>query len=261
MWFMTWYFCFTISTHHHKSKCFYCIITYYNSAPPTSSQCKQAEVVEEKLGRHFHTHSFLFFPLDPSHWRVCVYKPCRCFFASLVDWCLLSLSSPQASYRPFLRQLLEEVFHPDRPECPDVEHMSGGLTDLLKTGFSMFMKVSRHPRQTHTRTHTPLTRSQLHHTFSPPSATTCLVSSGSRDLIRRFLSFLSSFFCAASLVCAHAVHQKMGQKKESESLSAFVRRREEEELDAHHYGKTTNRSKTFVFTTTNPCVICNIVQD
>uniref|UniRef100_UPI003AAE1382 sec1 family domain-containing protein 2 isoform X1 n=1 Tax=Centroberyx gerrardi TaxID=166262 RepID=UPI003AAE1382 len=52
----------------------------------------------------------------------------------------------QATYRPFLRQILEEVFHPDRLECPDVEHMSGGLTDLLKTGFSMFMKVSRpHP--------------------------------------------------------------------------------------------------------------------
>ncbi|XP_075943461.1 sec1 family domain-containing protein 2 [Anarhichas minor] len=52
----------------------------------------------------------------------------------------------QATYRPFLRQILEEVFHPDRPECPDIEHTSGGLTDLLKTGFSMFMKVSRpHP--------------------------------------------------------------------------------------------------------------------
>ncbi|KAM4738924.1 sec1 family domain-containing protein 2 [Anableps anableps] len=49
----------------------------------------------------------------------------------------------QATYRPFLRQILEEVFHPDQPECPDIEHMSGGLTDLLKTGFSMFMKVSR----------------------------------------------------------------------------------------------------------------------
>lgn len=49
----------------------------------------------------------------------------------------------QATYCPFLRQILEEVFHPDRPECPDIEHMSGGLTDLLKTGFSMFMKVSR----------------------------------------------------------------------------------------------------------------------
>ncbi|XP_034437772.1 sec1 family domain-containing protein 2 [Hippoglossus hippoglossus] len=52
----------------------------------------------------------------------------------------------QATYRPFLRQVLEEVFHPNRLECPDIEHMSGGLTDLLKTGFSMFMKVSRpHP--------------------------------------------------------------------------------------------------------------------
>ncbi|XP_061681801.1 sec1 family domain-containing protein 2 [Syngnathoides biaculeatus] len=52
----------------------------------------------------------------------------------------------QATYRPFLRQLLQEVFHPDRHECLDIEHMSAGLTDLLKTGFSMFMKVSRpHP--------------------------------------------------------------------------------------------------------------------
>ncbi|XP_034036403.1 sec1 family domain-containing protein 2 [Thalassophryne amazonica] len=52
----------------------------------------------------------------------------------------------QATYQPFLRQILEEVFHPNRRECPDIEHMSGGLTDLLKTGFSMFMKVSRpHP--------------------------------------------------------------------------------------------------------------------
>ncbi|KAI4828241.1 hypothetical protein KUCAC02_022346 [Chaenocephalus aceratus] len=52
----------------------------------------------------------------------------------------------QATYRPFLRQILEEVFHPDRPECPDIDYMSGGLTDLLKTSFSMFMKVSRpHP--------------------------------------------------------------------------------------------------------------------
>ncbi|XP_068581491.1 sec1 family domain-containing protein 2-like [Cebidichthys violaceus] len=58
----------------------------------------------------------------------------------------LSSFSLQATYRPFLRQILEEVFHPDRPECPDIEHTSGGLTDLLKTGFSMFMKVSRpHP--------------------------------------------------------------------------------------------------------------------
>ncbi|KAL4635451.1 sec1 family domain-containing protein 2 [Arapaima gigas] len=52
----------------------------------------------------------------------------------------------QATYRPLLRQLLEEIYRPERAECPDVEHVSAGLTDLLKTGFSMFMKVSRpHP--------------------------------------------------------------------------------------------------------------------
>ncbi|KAJ8397513.1 hypothetical protein AAFF_G00437890 [Aldrovandia affinis] len=52
----------------------------------------------------------------------------------------------QAMYRPLLKLVLEEIFHPDRLDCPDIEHMSSGLTDLLKTGFSMFMKVSRpHP--------------------------------------------------------------------------------------------------------------------
>ncbi|XP_030627542.1 sec1 family domain-containing protein 2 [Chanos chanos] len=52
----------------------------------------------------------------------------------------------QATYCPFLKQVLEEIFRPDRLECPDIEHTSAGLTDLLKTGFSMFMKVSRpHP--------------------------------------------------------------------------------------------------------------------
>ncbi|KAK3516203.1 hypothetical protein QTP70_005710 [Hemibagrus guttatus] len=51
-----------------------------------------------------------------------------------------------ATYRPFVKQVLEEIFNPTRPECPDIEHASGGLTDLLKTGFSMFMKVNRpHP--------------------------------------------------------------------------------------------------------------------
>ncbi|XP_018431457.1 PREDICTED: sec1 family domain-containing protein 2 [Nanorana parkeri] len=52
----------------------------------------------------------------------------------------------QASYKPLLRQIIEEIFHPDRAEPLDIEHISSGLTDLLKTGFSMFMKVSRpHP--------------------------------------------------------------------------------------------------------------------
>ncbi|XP_040190813.1 sec1 family domain-containing protein 2 [Rana temporaria] len=52
----------------------------------------------------------------------------------------------QASYKPLLKQIIEEIFHPNRAEPMDIEHMSSGLTDLLKTGFSMFMKVSRpHP--------------------------------------------------------------------------------------------------------------------
>ncbi|XP_040822450.1 sec1 family domain-containing protein 2 isoform X2 [Ochotona curzoniae] len=47
----------------------------------------------------------------------------------------------QASYRPLLKQVVEEIFHPEKPDPTDIEHVSSGLTDLLKTGFSMFMKV------------------------------------------------------------------------------------------------------------------------
>ncbi|KAM7112042.1 sec1 family domain-containing protein 2 [Ciconia maguari] len=49
----------------------------------------------------------------------------------------------QASYKPLLKQVVEEICNPDRPDPVDIEHMSSGLTDLLKTGFSMFMKVNR----------------------------------------------------------------------------------------------------------------------
>ncbi|XP_010167091.1 sec1 family domain-containing protein 2, partial [Antrostomus carolinensis] len=52
----------------------------------------------------------------------------------------------QASYKPLLKQVVEEICNPDQPDPVDIEHMSSGLTDLLKTGFSMFMKVNRpHP--------------------------------------------------------------------------------------------------------------------
>ncbi|XP_021250113.1 sec1 family domain-containing protein 2 isoform X2 [Numida meleagris] len=52
----------------------------------------------------------------------------------------------QASYKPLLKQVVEEICNPDRPDSVDIEHTSSGLTDLLKTGFSMFMKVNRpHP--------------------------------------------------------------------------------------------------------------------
>ncbi|NXO51618.1 SCFD2 protein, partial [Aramus guarauna] len=52
----------------------------------------------------------------------------------------------QASYKPLLKQVVEEICNADRPDPVDIEHVSSGLTDLLKTGFSMFMKVNRpHP--------------------------------------------------------------------------------------------------------------------
>lgn len=49
----------------------------------------------------------------------------------------------QASYKPLLKQVVEEICNPDRPDPIDIEHISSGLTDLLKTGFSMFMKVNQ----------------------------------------------------------------------------------------------------------------------
>ncbi|KAM8969889.1 LOW QUALITY PROTEIN: sec1 family domain-containing protein 2 [Sarcophilus harrisii] len=52
----------------------------------------------------------------------------------------------QATYKPLLKQIVEEIVNPERPDSGDIEHVSSGLSDLLKTGFSMFMKVSRpHP--------------------------------------------------------------------------------------------------------------------
>lgn len=54
---------------------------------------------------------------------------------------LHTLLSSQASYKPLLKQVVEDIFNPEKPDPVDIEHMSSGLTDLLKTGFSMFMKV------------------------------------------------------------------------------------------------------------------------
>ncbi|XP_078456980.1 sec1 family domain-containing protein 2 [Lampetra planeri] len=48
-----------------------------------------------------------------------------------------------AAYRPLLKQILDEIFAAEQPDSSDIEHMASGLTDLLKTGISMFMKVSR----------------------------------------------------------------------------------------------------------------------
>uniref|UniRef100_K7FBX1 Sec1 family domain containing 2 n=1 Tax=Pelodiscus sinensis TaxID=13735 RepID=K7FBX1_PELSI len=60
---------------------------------------------------------------------------------------VLGSNTCQATYKPLLKQVVEEIFNSDRPDPVDIEHISAGLTDLLKTGFSMFMKVSRpHPK-------------------------------------------------------------------------------------------------------------------
>ncbi|KAF4790461.1 sec1 family domain-containing protein 2 [Turdus rufiventris] len=60
--------------------------------------------------------------------------------------CKLKEGKFGASYKPLLKQVVEEICNPDRPDPVDIEHISSGLTDLLKTGFSMFMKVNRpHP--------------------------------------------------------------------------------------------------------------------
>ena len=44
------------------------------------------------------------------------------------------------------KMLIEDIFdHRSTTENPDLEHKSGGLKDLLKTGFSLFVNV-RKPR-------------------------------------------------------------------------------------------------------------------
>lgn len=50
-----------------------------------------------------------------------------------------------ANVRPLLRQLVEKIVDPAKPDLPDVECKSGGLKDLLKSGFGFF-KSSGKPR-------------------------------------------------------------------------------------------------------------------
>nr|XP_042895869.1 sec1 family domain-containing protein 2 isoform X3 [Parasteatoda tepidariorum] len=48
-----------------------------------------------------------------------------------------------ASYNPLLKQILEDIFDPNLPENPDLEFHSAGLTNYIKTGFSLFMNVNK----------------------------------------------------------------------------------------------------------------------
>ncbi|CAI9724301.1 family domain-containing 2-like [Octopus vulgaris] len=51
-------------------------------------------------------------------------------------------SSPP-HYKSILRQIVELVFDPNKVELVDVECKTGGLKDLLKTGFGLFMNISK----------------------------------------------------------------------------------------------------------------------
>ncbi|KAL9984416.1 hypothetical protein ACROYT_G006704 [Oculina patagonica] len=48
-----------------------------------------------------------------------------------------------AQYQPLVKQIIDGVFSPESPELPDIEFKSHGLKDLIKTGFSLFMNVSK----------------------------------------------------------------------------------------------------------------------
>lgn len=48
-----------------------------------------------------------------------------------------------AQYYPLVKQITEGIFSPESPELPDIEFKSHGFKDLIKTGFSLFMNVSK----------------------------------------------------------------------------------------------------------------------
>ena len=58
------------------------------------------------------------------------YRPCAC---SCV--CEGGGLTSQASMKPLLKQVMQEIVNPSKPELVDIEYKSTGLRDLLKTGF------------------------------------------------------------------------------------------------------------------------------
>jgi hypothetical protein len=51
-----------------------------------------------------------------------------------------SLSS-QARLKPLLKQVVEDIVDPNRPELVDISHKSSGLGDLLKSGFGYLVSI------------------------------------------------------------------------------------------------------------------------
>ena len=55
---------------------------------------------------------------------------------------LLTTSLGPPVYKSLLTRFVKRVLDPSKPDLqPDVEYVSTGLMDLLKSGFSMFKKV------------------------------------------------------------------------------------------------------------------------
>ncbi|XP_048578515.1 sec1 family domain-containing protein 2 [Nematostella vectensis] len=49
----------------------------------------------------------------------------------------------EPSYQPLVKQVIDAIFSAEKPELVDVEFKSHGIKDFIKTGFSLFMNVSK----------------------------------------------------------------------------------------------------------------------
>ncbi|KAJ8038479.1 Sec1 family domain-containing protein 2 [Holothuria leucospilota] len=68
---------------------------------------------------------------------------CRSHLQKLGSILDTGLNTRPASYNSIFQQLINLIFDPSQPELVDLEFKSTGLRDLLKTGFRLFMNVSK----------------------------------------------------------------------------------------------------------------------
>lgn len=210
-WFMSW---FTISTHHKSkwlccsgSRCFEWLGRFGPAHLPIVNEPRSW-----RRSSHFHTHT---------------HTHCRSYFSPSLRHTDVSCLQ---TVPVFLRELCSPMCRcrrrpPTGPSCasswrrsstptgPSVPTWSTCLVASLicwkpASACSWRSAAARRLTCAQAHAHHPLTGSWLRHTFSPPSATTCLVSSGGRDLIRWFLSFLSFFVCVRHLSSAHMLFIK-----------------------------------------------------
>ncbi|XP_077506125.1 sec1 family domain-containing protein 2-like isoform X2 [Amblyomma americanum] len=48
-----------------------------------------------------------------------------------------------AVYKPLLKQVLQDIFDPSASAVPDLDHHSGGLSDIFKAGFGLFRSATK----------------------------------------------------------------------------------------------------------------------